>query len=90
MTTRRNSKKMEEVDMQQQFDNDSKQFSQFIAIIWFAIKCLLMLLVLYPFLQKVWYKSWFTKLFDLFQEYDLGCKPCNCTIPTPDLKGNIS
>ena len=47
-------------------------------ILWMVIKVVLILFVIFPFIDKIRHKDYFSKAINLFHELDIGCKPCIC------------
>lgn len=47
-------------------------------ILWTVVKVVLILFVIFPFIDKIRHKDLFSKAVNFINEYDIGCKPCIC------------
>jgi hypothetical protein len=50
----------------------------FVSVIWTSIKVVLILFIIFPFIDKIRHKDYFSKAVNLINEFDIGCKPCIC------------
>jgi len=59
-------------------DFTNEQVMSFVNILWFGLKIMLILFVVFPFIDKIRHKDYFSKAINLINDYDIGCKPCIC------------
>jgi len=59
-------------------DFTKEQVMSFVNILWFGLKIMLILFVVFPFIDKIRHKDYFSKAINLINDYDIGCKPCIC------------
>jgi hypothetical protein len=50
----------------------------FVSTIWTIIKVILILFIIFPFIDKIRHKDYFSKAVSLINELDIGCRPCIC------------
>ena len=60
-------------------DLSKEKVVDFINICWRVVKVVLILLVIFPFIDKIRHKGYINQAVNFFNEYDIGCKPCNST-----------
>ena len=67
----------------------------FVSNIWTIIKVVLILFIIFPFIDKIRHKDYFSKAVSLINELDIGCRPCLCpenvsntTVSEGDKKGS--
>ena len=51
----------------------------FINFCWRLFKLALILVIIFTFIDKIRHKGYITQAVNFFNEYDIGCKPCNLT-----------
>ena len=61
-------------------DLSKEQFLSFVSILWTGVKIVLILFVVFPFIDKIRHKDYFSRAINFINEYDIGCKPCICPI----------
>ena len=59
-------------------DKHNYNINSYINIIWTTIKVIIILFVIFPFIDKIRHKDYFTKAVNMINEFDIGCKPCHC------------
>jgi hypothetical protein len=50
----------------------------FVSTIWTIVKVVLILFIIFPFIDKIRHKDYFSKAVSLINELDIGCRPCIC------------
>jgi len=60
-------------------DLSKEKVVDFINICWRVVKVVLILVVIFPFIDKIRHKGYINQAVNFFNEYDIGCKPCNST-----------
>ena len=59
-------------------DYTKDQVMSFVNILWLGLKIILILFVVFPFIDKIRHKDYFSKAINFINDYDIGCKPCIC------------
>ena len=54
------------------------QVSKVLGFVWLGLKILVVVIIVFPFIDKLRHKDLFGKAINLVNEYDIGCKPCIC------------
>jgi hypothetical protein len=57
-----------------------RQAANVLNTLWIILKVGIVLLIVFPFLDKLRHKDYITKTLNFINEYDIGCKPCECPI----------
>ena len=60
-------------------DLSKEKVFDFINLCWRIFKLALILVIIFPFVDKIRHKGYNTQAVNFFNEYDIGCKPCNST-----------
>jgi hypothetical protein len=55
------------------------QIMSLVNVLWTVIKIALILFVIFPFIDKIRHKDYFSRAVNFINEYDIGCKPCICS-----------
>ncbi len=50
----------------------------FVNIIWTTVKVVLILFIIFPFMDKIRHKDYFSKAVDMINDLDIGCRRCIC------------
>ena len=56
-------------------DLSKEKVVDFINICWRVVKVVLILVVIFPFIDKIRHKGYINQAVNFFNEYDIGCKP---------------
>jgi hypothetical protein len=56
-----------------------KQINEILKLVWIVVKITVIIILIFPFLDKLRHKNLLTKFTDLVSEYDIGCSPCYCS-----------
>jgi len=59
-------------------DPNKDNIMSFVNIIWTTIKVILILFIIFPFIDKIRHKDYFSRAVNIINEFDIGCKPCAC------------
>ena len=59
-------------------DPNKDSLMSFVNIIWTSIKVVLILFIIFPFIDKIRHKDYFSRAVNIINEFDIGCKPCVC------------
>jgi len=60
-------------------DLSKEKVFDFINLCWRIFKLALILVIIFPFVDKIRHKGYITQAVNFFNEYDIGCKICNST-----------
>ena len=56
--------------------------------LWFFAKCVVLFVIIYPFIDKVRQKDFFSNSLTYLSHLDIGCKQCNCPKTVNVTNGN--
>ncbi len=59
-------------------DMNKDSINSFVSMIWTTIKVVIILFIIFPFMDKIRHKNYFSKAMDLIVDLDIGCGPCIC------------
>ena len=59
-------------------DNSKEQLLTLVSILQMGVKIVIILFVVFPFIDKIRHKDYFSRAINFINEYDIGCKPCIC------------
>jgi len=65
-----------------------KEMNELFKLVWIVVKITVIIILIFPFLDKLRHKNLLTKFTDLVSEYDIGCSPCYCNCN--NTQGNIT
>ena len=65
-----------------------KQMNELLKLVWIVFKETVIIILIFPFLDKLRHKNLLTKFTDLVSEFDIGCSPCYCNCN--NTQGNIT
>jgi len=60
-------------------DLSKEKVFDFINLCWRIFKLALILVIIFPFIDKIRHKGYINQAVNFFNDYDIGCKPCNST-----------
>jgi uncharacterized membrane protein YwzB len=57
-----------------------KELSSYLKILFTIMKVVLVIILLFPFIDKLRQSEMMAKLFEYLSHIDIGCKPCNISL----------
>ena len=76
---RKSSRGCIEEDPKATNDLSKEKVFDFINLCWRLVKLVVILVIIFPFIDKIRHKGYITQAVNFFNDYDIGCKPCNST-----------
>jgi hypothetical protein len=59
-------------------ESNKDNITSIVSIIWTSIKVILILFIIFPFVDKIRHRDYFSRAVNMINELDIGCKPCIC------------
>jgi hypothetical protein len=82
MKLRKCGKQRKTIDEEEEEEHNElrgkKQINEILKLVWIVVKITVIIILIFPFLDKLRHKNLLTKFTDLVSEYDIGCSPCYC------------